>query len=99
MTQAKQILAVLQSADGRWVSALELHELSGSLCVHSRVADLRKLGHMIVNQTLRRDGRAVSQYRLLARSCSPSPAPIRPRSETENEFTFATAASRHVWPD
>src|SRR2546425_340235 len=41
-TQRSIILGALQEARGGWVSALHLHQLTDSLAVHSRVADLRR---------------------------------------------------------
>src|SRR5205814_2025602 len=64
-TQSGVILEALRQAGGNWVSVWELFELSKSLCVHSRIADLRKLGHQIENRTRHENGRCLSDYRYI----------------------------------
>lgn len=68
LSQADKILAELQRQSGRWVSMLVLHQVSGSMAVHSRIADLRTLGH-VIHQRNERKGRTVhSYYRLQPRT-------------------------------
>jgi len=47
------ILAHLTSRPGMWVATTHLQKLTGSLAVHSRIADLRKKGFTIVNRITR----------------------------------------------
>jgi hypothetical protein len=49
-SQCDAILGVLQERRD-WVSILELHQLTNSMAVHSRIAELRKRGHVIHNRT------------------------------------------------
>jgi len=70
-TQGGIILGLLRAAAGDWVSALELHEASGSLAVHTRVSDLRKLGHQIENRTRHEGARCLSEYRLIKEATGP----------------------------
>lgn len=52
-----------------WVGMPDLAKLSGSLNVHSRIAELRKRGWNIINRTKRLpDGRIASEYRLKGKS-------------------------------
>lgn len=99
-SQAGQIRIRLQVARGGWISALALHEASGSLCVHSRIADLRRQGHEIENRTGHTAGRVVSEYRLLAKADahSAAPAPTHPSIKPEKQFELAVPQNR-VWPD
>lgn len=63
-SQADKILAALRVAAG-WVHLPDLVRVSGAFAVHSRVADLRKRGHRIEQESVHR-GRAVhSFYRLI----------------------------------
>ena len=107
--QGEIILSALRDADGGWVSALELHERSGSLAVHSRVADLRKRGHAILNRTRHDGGRCRSEYRLAA---GPDPPPRKlekagavaasesaPTSADQGEFPLALTPASRRWPD
>lgn len=60
-TQAGKILVALRAAWPCWLDAWRLFELSRSLALHSRIADLRKLGWQIEN-----NGRKnASAYRLM----------------------------------
>jgi hypothetical protein len=43
-SQCDLILELLAAANGRWVSMIDLHRVSGSMAVHSRIADLRERG-------------------------------------------------------
>lgn len=70
LSQCDIILGALVE-DGGWLSALELHNLSGSLAVHSRISDLRKRGHAIAHFNEWRDGQCRSFYRIT----QPLPAP------------------------
>jgi hypothetical protein len=107
--QGAVILAALREAGGGWVSALALHETSGSLAVHSRIADLRKQGHAIENRTRREGGRCLSEYRLTA---SPDPPPRvleragavaankpAPSRSEQAEFGLPLAPASRRWPD
>jgi len=68
-SQCDLILAALRRKNGDWITMMDLHQLSGSMAVHSRIADLRKRGHDIsqYNDTVRskRTGRPAvrSHYR------------------------------------
>ena len=65
LSQCDLILAALERADGRWVGLPDLHKASGSMAVHSRIADLRARGLQIEHRN-ERVGRMVhSSYRLL----------------------------------
>ena len=71
-SQCDVILDKLRRHEGRWVDMVDLHRASGSMAIHSRIADLRKRGHTIEQQN-KRHGRTVhSQYRLLAAQEQPS---------------------------
>lgn len=64
-TQCELILARLEAARGAWVPMPELCRISGSLAVHSRIADLRERGYRIPRPKLDRCGRTVlSAYRI-----------------------------------
>ena len=69
---AGRILAELRAASGSWVSALRLHELTGSLAVGASVAGLRKFGFKIENLCRPKDGKIHSFYRLLLEKPPPS---------------------------
>lgn len=66
-SQCDRILAVLTRDAGMWVSMARLHVSSGSMNVHSRIADLRKRGHRIDHKNERPKGRTAihSFYRLV----------------------------------
>ena len=64
-SQCDRILAALQAAPGEWVSLITLTQVSGSYAVHSRIADLRKRGHLIENDAPLVDGQCHSSYRLI----------------------------------
>jgi hypothetical protein len=62
-SQADIILGRLQSTPGEWVSVLELHEISRSLAVHSRINDLRNRGYVIEHKNERpSDSTAVHSF-------------------------------------
>lgn len=66
-SQNAKILARLQAqvgVDDGFVGLPELGNVSGSWAVHSRIADLRRLGHDIRNRTRWNAGRCRSFYRL-----------------------------------
>lgn len=63
-SQSERILAHLRLAAG-WVHLPDLVRVSGGYAVHSRIADLRKRGYVIEQESVHR-GRAVhSFYRLI----------------------------------
>ncbi len=65
-SQSSVILDILIALRGRWVSMPDLATASGGYAVHSRIAELRKHGHVIENKVERRaDGKRVSRYRLV----------------------------------
>jgi len=65
-SQCDVILRRLQEAPESWVGALELHQLSGSLAVHSRISDLRGRGHDIQQRCEMAQGQTKhSYYRLM----------------------------------
>lgn len=63
--QNAAILAALQARPGEWVPMTTLGEVAGCWAVHSRCADLRKLGYRVENRRERRDGQVHSWYRLV----------------------------------
>jgi hypothetical protein len=60
MSQGDQILAALLS--GRVLTTLDIFKLCGSMAGHSRINDLRKLGHNIPCKRVTRNGRGVWEY-------------------------------------
>lgn len=65
-SQAGRIETVLRARANEWVNMVTLHEASGSMAVHSRVAQLRETrGLTIENKVLKRGGQTVSLYRLV----------------------------------
>jgi hypothetical protein len=63
-TQCAAILEALAANRGRWVPMPELVATSGSFNVHSRIADLRKRGHVIEQRNARHGTAVHSFYRL-----------------------------------
>lgn len=63
-SQCDRILERLQKSAGQWVSIVELHRVSGSYVIHSRIADLRKRGCQIEQRNEWSDGQCHSFYRL-----------------------------------
>lgn len=64
-SQCDVILASLSRTPGKWIGMLTLHQLSGSMAVHSRISELRARGHTI-EQKSRKVGRMIhSSYRLI----------------------------------
>jgi biotin operon repressor len=64
-TQCDTILASLKLHQGDWVSLVHLATLSGSMAVHSRIADLRARGHAIDHKNERKGRMIHSSYRLV----------------------------------
>jgi len=65
-SQSSVILQILTTLRGRWVSMPDLVTASGGYSVHSRIAELRRRGHVIENQVEQRPGgKRVSRYRLV----------------------------------
>lgn len=64
-TQAQCILRELDRRRGQWVSLPELCRVSGAYAVHSRISDLRQLGHAIEHRCGRAGRTVLSWYRLL----------------------------------
>lgn len=65
-SQAARILRVLEARAGQWVPMIELHQASGSMAVHSRIADLRAAGHEIRQRNDRKGRMVHSNYLLVA---------------------------------
>jgi len=68
-SQASRVLECLRAARGQWVPMPDLAragsgKLNGFCIVHSRVSDLRKLGHFIAHKDERRDRQCRSFYML-----------------------------------
>jgi len=71
LSQCDLILAALERAAGRWVGLPDLHRASGSMAVHSRIADLRARGLTIEHRN-QRVGRSVhSSYKLIPATYQP----------------------------
>jgi len=64
-TQCQRILKLLEENKPSPVAMTLLHRESGSLNIHSRIADLRKRGHAIENIVERVNGKTHSYYKLL----------------------------------
>lgn len=64
-SQSSVILDILTTLRGKWVSMPDLATASGGYAVHSRIAELRKRGHVIENQVEQRGRKRVSRYRLV----------------------------------
>lgn len=58
------LLAALEARRGQWVPMVELGREIGAWAVHSRAADLRRLGYEIENRRERVAGKVHSFYRL-----------------------------------
>ena len=71
LSQCDLILAVLERHAGAWVSLPELASASGSMAVHSRIADLRARGKTIEHRNERKGRIVHSIYKLL------KPAPVQ----------------------
>lgn len=64
LSQADRILAKLREAAGGWVQMPQLVQASGAYAVHSRIADLRKRGLRIEQESVNRGRLVFSFYRL-----------------------------------
>lgn len=64
-SQCAAILERLAQTPGQWVSMMELHLVSGSMNVHSRIADLRARGAIIEQRGQWERGKCHSSYRLV----------------------------------
>ena len=64
LSQCACILAELERFAGEWVSLGRLHACSASMNVHSRIADLRKRGHLIQHKNIRKGRMIQSFYQL-----------------------------------
>ena len=64
-SQCDLILELLSASNGRWVSMIDLHRVSGSMAVHSRIADLRERGLHIEQHSVRKGRSVHSSYRLI----------------------------------
>jgi len=74
LSQNACILAELERFTGEWVSLGRLHVASGSMNVHSRISDLRKAGHAILQENRRKPKcRAIQSFYQLA-AASPESA-------------------------
>ncbi len=68
-TLTDRLLAFLRQHPDQWIDGMELARVAGCYGWRSRVADVRRLGHVVENRvrTLRAEGgevRKVSEYRL-----------------------------------
>lgn len=62
-SQASKILAHLAERRGQWVPMPELWRVSGAFAVHSRIADLRKAGHDVRQESIvAANGTCLSRY-------------------------------------
>ncbi len=74
-SQRQRILDALEQAPDRWVAMTDLWRVSGAFAVHSRIADLRKLGHPIEHKNERPTSGAIrSFYRLRSNRAKPQQA-------------------------
>jgi hypothetical protein len=66
-TQCALILSALLVEQGQWVPMPKLAEASGAFAVHSRIADLRRRGHNIIqrNEYQRHPRKTLSFYKLV----------------------------------
>lgn len=64
-SQEARIMKELIDAQGEWVPMRKLGRVSRSMNVHSRIAELRKRGHVIPNKC-DRSGRVVKSFYRLA---------------------------------
>ena len=64
-TQCKAILSTLMLMRNQWVEMPALARISGAYAVHSRVAELRKRGHVIEQRSERNGRKVLSFYRLV----------------------------------
>jgi len=95
MTHKEKVLALL--SDGRPHTHHELYQLG---CIaHSRVADLRRDGHVIVCTSETHAGERVSVYRLVSLDKEPVAGPGSLSSETETQTALPSSAqvSLDLW--
>jgi hypothetical protein len=71
LSQNAAILAALIEHNGKWVSMITLHRASGSMAVHSRIADLRLAGHTIKNKSVQKGRMKHSSYKLEPQDSQP----------------------------
>lgn len=64
MTQNEAIANLLFDRQGEWVPMPKLAKAARAYAVHSRIADLRRLGFNISNRVRTVRGRKLSEYRL-----------------------------------
>jgi hypothetical protein len=62
-SQALLILGRLSATPGEWVSLIDLWKASGSMAVHSRINDLRKLGYRIEHKNEYPEGQRAGAVR------------------------------------
>lgn len=67
LSQCERILDYLEYCVGQWVPMPHLTEVSGAYAVHSRIADLRKRGH-IIEQRCDQSGRNKHSFYRLVKS-------------------------------
>ena len=65
-TQNDTILAALVKAPNDWVPMPQLALEAECFAVHSRIANLRERGYIILNKVTRVDGKAHSFYKLVS---------------------------------
>lgn len=68
-SQCDIILCELKRHANQWVPMPHLASVSGSLNIHSRIADLAKRGHRIENNQVTKGRKRHSFYRILAKEC------------------------------
>lgn len=64
-SQCEAVLERLMATPNSWVAMPELYRVSGSMAVHSRIADLRGRGHVIEHKNERAGRQIHSFYRLM----------------------------------
>lgn len=66
-SQCERVLTLLKHHLNEWVGMPHLVEYSGSYVIHSRISDLRRQGHSIINRTEKdpATGNRLSYYKLL----------------------------------
>ena len=63
-TQCAAILETLTDRRGEWVPMPELVECSGSYNVHSRIADIRRIGYAVEHKNVQEGKKIHSFYRI-----------------------------------
>lgn len=64
VSQCAKILYALAAKEGEWVEMPDLWRASGAFAVHSRIADLRKRGLKITQESIWKEGIVHSRYKL-----------------------------------